>query len=339
MAQANPNIPAHERLVSLLVFVVLLVVAGFIFRCQFFPNPAVVAFRDFKTEAARETGNQILPIPSEIFPLPEPLHWVGTTERYDAQSLSDKIDGKAELYLDAGFRLLNSQRISFPVSGKTVAEVFLYEMNDNDSAFSVFSAQRREDAVRLVDTNTADAYRTENALFAAHGSYYLEIIAPKSLTGEEFGYLIETLKAFTDSRKVEVKRRLVSDLFPEEDRIEGSLARIATDAFGLEGFSNVHTAGYRIDQRELTLFVASRESPAAAVADAGAYRAFLKRFGGIPVKTAGEPGFNMIEIIGLYEIVFAHGNFLAGVREADSPEQAIDLAKRLRQHLEERHGE
>ncbi len=37
----------------------------------------------------------------------------------------------------------------------------------------------------------------------------------------------------------------------------------------------------------------------------------------------------MIEILDTYEVIFTHGPFLAGVREAESRQQAEDLAIRL----------
>ena len=99
-------------------------------------------------------------------------------ESFDAQNLSDKINGKAELYLSAGFVGLNSQRFKDKKDASLWIEAYLYDMGNGQNAFSVFSAQRREGAAKL--DLAQYAYRTSNARFLVHGRFYIEIIASEA---------------------------------------------------------------------------------------------------------------------------------------------------------------
>lgn len=337
MAQADRNIPAHERIISLVVILVLFGIVFGIYRCQFRINPAVEAFRYAKTELPSEPTEGTPKNSTGIFQLPDSLKWTGAIERFDSQTVSNKINGKAELYLAAGFTNLTTQRLSLPIPEKTQVEVFLYEMQDREGAFSVFSTQRRENAENL--EVIADAYRTENALFAVHGPYYMEIIAPIRLADKEFEFLLKAMEAFVKSRPIGSSSPLVSDLFPKENSLQGGLTRIATDAFGLEGFGNVYTMRYALDEQEYTLFVAPRETSESAAANAEEYIALMKNYGGTPIQPPKPTGIQIIENFGFYEFVFVHKAYLAGVHEAGSFEKGMLFAQQLMQQLKEHAGE
>ena len=122
----------------------------------------------------RQVSNQRPPsidAPSEI---PEGLVPLCAGERYDAATLSDKIDGKADLYLSAGFQHLECRRYALASDKRLWMERFIYNMGDHSNAYSVYSAQRRSDV--QPSNLTANAYLSANSLFLVHGPYYLEII-------------------------------------------------------------------------------------------------------------------------------------------------------------------
>jgi hypothetical protein len=96
-------------------------------------------------------------------------------ETYNAETLSDKIDGKAELYLAAGFSSLQTQRLAPDASNDAFLERYVYDMKRYRNAFAVFSNQRRPEREPL--NLTPDAYRAANGLFMVHGHFYVEIIA------------------------------------------------------------------------------------------------------------------------------------------------------------------
>ena len=158
-----------------MVLGILAVVAGGVYLAQFNFNPAVqqmapVLAAGDKSRAAPPASAEksLIVAPPGQSPLSPP-------EAFDAASLSDKINGKAELYLSAGFARLHSQRFKDDSAGDVWMEVFVYDMQTPQNAFSVFSAQRRDDA-RTLDI-AQYAYQTPNALFFVHGPFYVEVVA------------------------------------------------------------------------------------------------------------------------------------------------------------------
>ena len=104
--------------------------------------------------------------------LPEGMVILTPVESFGPESLSEKIDGKAELYLSAGFLSLRSQRFVETGKPERWLEVFVYNMGSMRNAFSVYSTQRRADAEDLAFTPFA--YQTANACFLSKVSSTLK---------------------------------------------------------------------------------------------------------------------------------------------------------------------
>ena len=64
-------------------------------------------------------------------------------ETFDAEKLSEKIDGKAGLYLSAGFKSLTCRRYKKPDNPDLWLEIFFYDMGNIINSFAVYSMQRR----------------------------------------------------------------------------------------------------------------------------------------------------------------------------------------------------
>ena len=257
-------------------------------------------------------------------------------ERFDRETLSDKIDGKAELYLSAGFVRLDCQRLTLAGQSDLWVEVFIYDMGSFENAYAVFSAQRRADATMLDFAEFA--YRSENALFFVHGPTYLEMIA--SGTDDRLRTSMDALaRAFILSRPVAQATIAERDLFPKTGLVETSISLISADAFGVAGLDRVFTAIYSIAGAEMTAFLSRRVDPQAAAGLAGSYVDFLKAYGG-EVQASGDPipGATVVTILDMYEVVFAEGPFLAGVHEAPDRDKAVVLANELAAKLKEVSG-
>ena len=319
-----------ESRLALLFMAILFIIGAGVFMRQFHISPAVLALRP---EA------QVLPQPSGtdssglidaadmgIIPFSPPEH-------FTADTLYEKINGRADLYLSSGFVALQTQRFSAdPASGRWV-EMFVYDMGTPQNAFSVFSMQRREGA--QTDDIVPNAYRTENALFLALGNFYLEFIGTEAsprlhdVMGLLAGKFIETVGGTTSADAPG------TDLFPQEGLQPGSLQLITTNAFGYEQLDQVYTCEYFQNGANLTAFVSRRADDETAAALADSYRKTLLSYGAavidanIPVDSAFA-----VQLFDTYEIVFSRGPYLAGVHEADNLEAAIVLAERLTGHLE-----
>jgi hypothetical protein len=323
----NKSNGRRQTVLSMVILSTLILIGTGIVITQTRINPAILQNHELLPAADlnRQAG---VPSPIEAFiPLPPNLTPFTSPEVFEAGNLSDKINGKAELYLSAGFSGLVSQRYRDKATPDLWIEAFVYDMGSGRNAFAVFSAQRRENAESLDFTQYA--YSSPNAVFLVHGQFYIELIASQALSqGVQSMQLLAV--AFIRNTQTETITIAEQDLFPKQDLTADSIALIAADAFGYEQLDQVYTAEYRLNEGSLMAYLSRRRTPSDAQELAVSYGNFLLNFGGqnieqqLPIKNA-----QMIEILDTYEIIFSYGPFLAGVREAASREQAEDLAIRL----------
>ena len=325
-----PGRPQSRRqtVIGLAVFAVLAAIALGLYSTQSRFNPAVLNFLQGAAVGANPSASA-----AALLDLPEGLSPLSPAERFDRETLSDKIDGKAELYLSAGFIRLDSQRIALAGRPQDWIEAFVYDMGSGTNAYAVFSQQRRGDGTPLEIAEFA--YRAENAVFLTHGRFYLELVA----SGTE-SRLLESLeslaRSFVAQRPIARTAIAERELFPREGLAEASIRLIPADAFGAAGLDRVFTATYATGAGEMTAFLSRRESPQAAADLARSYVDFLRAYGG-EVSPGDTPvdGTAVIAILDMVEVVFAQGPFLAGVHEAPSREMALELAGRLAARLKE----
>lgn len=311
----------------------LAIIAGGVFMAQFSYYPAVEQLASHLP--AGPQGDSVSTVAAESFLISPPVGQLPLTpmEAFDAATLSDKINGKAELYLSAGFKRLYSQRLKAGIAGDVWMEIFVYDMQTPQNAFAVFSAQRRADAQKL-DIGQY-GYQTANALFFVHGPYYVEIVA-----SDQSEAIIEPMHALAESfiNAHPVKTQAIDEkaLFPKKGLIEDSIALVAADAFGYEHFDHIFTATYQLGDTQLVAYFSRRQSPHEAQELAAGYADFLMSFGGSPAESdPAIPAARTVYILDTYEIVFSHGHYLIGVREAPEKQPAQQLARRLFNAIQE----
>ena len=267
-----------------------------------------------------------------VVPLPEGMSALTAPEIFDAKTLSDKINGKAELYLSAGFKELQSQRFGEDSSPERWFEIFIFDMDTPENAFAVYSSQKREDAIPLELGRYA--YGTANAFFWIHGAYYLELIATEDSENARTR-MQQIAESFNRTTAADVSTVPESELFPAKGLDQNSITLIPSDAFGLQNFDSVLVAEYDLEDQRLSAYISNRGSSEAAEQMAENYRQFLVAFGGKELET--EEHF-VIEILEAYEVIFTIGPYMAGVHEAADQKQALSLAQAIRNQLEETIG-
>jgi hypothetical protein len=321
----------HQTVVCLIILFSLAFIAAGIILVQFRYNPAVLNKNTLLTKVDNDNMSAPLSANESFIPLPQGLVPFTAAETFDAHNLSDKIDGKAELYLSAGFNRLTSQRFKTTDNSDLWIEVYVYDMGNGKNAFSVFSAQRREDAQALDFGQYS--YRTPNALFLVHGQFYVELIASEA-SGRGLQPMNSLARSFLSNTRTESAAIDEMQLFPSQNLVPDSISLISSDAFGYENLDKVYTAEYKSSEGNQMAFLSRRKSSGEAEKLAADYRNFLTTFGGqnleisLPIKNS-----QMVEILETYEIIFSCGPFLAGVREAVDKEQAKILATRLYDEL------
>jgi hypothetical protein len=325
----------QQTISSLAILFMLLVIATGIYLAQFNFNPSVLQNSAFSpTESNSGTPSPAAPAES-LIPLPPGVVPLSAPESFDAQSLSDKINGKAELYLSAGFVSLNTQRFKDDKGSDFWVEAYIYDMDQGQNAFSVFSAQRREGSAPL--ELTPHAYRTRNALYLVHGGYYIEIIASEA-TDRVQGPMMLLAENFIGNTVAQTVAIDEQSLFPVQGLAPDSISLISSDAFGFDRLDQIYVAEYEFGDVQMMAFLSRRQDSREARELASAYQKFLTDFGGrhfnddLPIKDAG-----LVEILDTYEVIFSNGPFLAGVREAENKQLAVDLAVRLYEKLTDEH--
>jgi hypothetical protein len=323
-----------ETWVGYAILLVLVVIAGGIFLIQSRYEQSILKPGLLQTESP----SQDVPLTSSLRDLiqfaPDSLTPLTPPETFGPENLSDKINGKAELYLSAGFVGLVSQRFAIENEPTVWMEAFIYDMGSPRGSYAVYSLQKRSEATEL---DTGDfAYRTENALYFVHGSYYVEIVA--SVAQESMAKLI---LSFGDNfvGKTTAGSEAINEfsLFPSKYLNKASISLLPSDAFGFQQFDSIFTAQYEVEDTELTAFLSQRKSPAEAVRLVESYTSFLREFGGTELRsTLNIPGVKLVEIMDTFELIFSRGSILAGVHAAENRKAAEELALILNQSLAEK---
>lgn len=323
-----------ETRVSALILVILVVIGGTVYWKQGRYDSRIFTF-SLQSESG-PSGEKSAPhshetelasfVPAGMMPF-SPL------ERFHSENLSDKINGKAEFYLAAGFQGLVTQRFASESLPGQWMEVFLYHMGDHRNAFAVYSGQKRSTAQ---DLDLAPlAYRTDNALFFAKGPHYVEIIASVADPAMQ-----DMMQSFAQNMVVELVREGSSlqelDLLPEKGLLTESVYLISSDAFGFEALDNVLTARYRIQGQTLTAFISMRDSSEEARSLAVSFEEFLNFFGAQSLPPPPEiPHSVVLEVFETYEVIAQEGPVLYGVHEASGLEEALELAELMHRRLAE----
>ena len=332
MARRRTKVSAAQRLTGygILAALGLIIVGLMMIQSRF--NPAViVALRAPELKGRPQAASQAPAATAAFFPEVAGFTPLAPIESYNRDNLSDKIDGKAELYLSAGFKEMSCRSFGLGAAGDTHVDVYLYDMGSAQNAFAVFSGQRRSGSP--ASPLTANAYATTNALFFTQGQFYVEIVADRA--SETLLSALQTYgKALLAKLPAAGETKDASALFPKEGLALDTVRLSAADTFGLEGLNNVLTGEYALKDGKATAFMAVRDNPAQAQAEAKRYLDFLAANGYQKVQTPGPTGdLPVLVLDNSFEVVLVEGRTLAGVHDATSLAAALDLAAKLRTAL------
>lgn len=333
MARRKVKVGPQQKLVGYSILVMLGFITVWLLVQQSHFNPAVtVAMRASQLQGQpKDVSGQALTSTAALIPEISGFTPLAPIESFGPENLSDKIDGRAELYLSAGFKEMSCRRFNLGDPEKAHVEVFVYDMGSPPNAYAVFSGQRRSGSPSI--SLTANAYATANALFFTKGQFYIEIIADRPSEA-----LQSSLEAYATALLAKIPSEGNSTnkagLFPQEGLALDSVRLSASDAFGLQGFNNVFTGEYTLKSGKATAFLAERDTPAQAKADAQRYLDFLTANGYQKIQTPDAPkDIHVLRLDNSFEIIFVQERTLAGVHDASSPETALDLAAALRTAL------
>jgi hypothetical protein len=317
-------------------FIILLCLAGIglgVYFKQFSFNPAVLTAATVAPEAAKTVS---LPVAGEApSTLPPEFTVLSAPENFGPDDVYNKIDGKADLYLTAGFVHLTCQRFTLKATNDDWMEWFVYDMGALPQAFSVFSLQRRAEG-QTIDL-TPFAYQTQNAFYFVSGRYYVEAVTampvPAMMTG-----MLAMARQFVAAHPPGPAVIPELNLFPPKNLEADNQGLQMADAFGFDGFTNVFTAKYQLPDgatnAEVLAFLVITKTDADAVALRDAYRSFLLSNGGKEIEAGDAAALGKpINFMDSIEIVFAESNMVAGVHAAPDAALAAKVAQQLADSL------
>jgi hypothetical protein len=320
-----------ESYIGFFILLVLFVIAGGILMKQSRYDAGMFAVVLSKDASPSKTSDSAGSTRNLQNYLPPGMVVLSPVETFGPESLSEKIDGKAELYLSAGFLSLSCQRFAEEGRPDIWLEIFVYDMGSMRNAFSVFSTQRRANAQDADFTRFA--YRTTNALFFLKGQYYVEVVAASDQVAEAIIAIgqnfVRDNPSSTDSDEVDE-----ASLFPNASLVPGSVSLLAENAFGFSSLDSIFIAHYTVSDSELTAFLSRRQTTQEAKDLALAYHEFLLENGGVDVAAnLAIPEARLVKIFETFELIFVQRNFLAGVHEAENRDLAEQLALDLNSAL------
>jgi len=253
-------------------------------------------------------------------------------ETYSDGNLYEKINGKAPLYIHAGFIKLFTQRFINRKDESLWMELSVFDMDTVRNAFSVYSTQKRADAQMLTLAEPQPCYRTSNGLYFVHGKFYVELVGSTESTALDKA-MADISEKFASQIALDDEEITELALFPEENRVQGSFKLYLTNAFGFDGLSDIFTCRYKLGDASITTFLGKRPDPQDARTRAESYYRFL-----IENDAADKPTSNQtlkdiaVRVLDIYdttEIVFAIGPFVGGIHEAENQTSAEELAVKL----------
>ncbi len=319
-----------ETVISIILLACLLLIATGIFIKQFDYDITKfgIASENNKTEIS-DISLEKLDTSSLA---PEGFKKYLKTEIYNSESLYEKIDGKAPLYIDAGFNRLLCQRFAMKNDEKQWLELFIYEMTDQRSAFSVYSVQRRQNALAFPSISEF-AYRSTNSIYFILGRYYFEITG-----SSESDALFDAASFIGKKIKSDVFANHTTDI-PElsllsyENIIRESKKLYIKNAFGFIELSDTLTAEYKLANKSAIVFISIQPDAKKAELIADNYYKFLIENDGKEVKSNMDSNIKVVNLFDYIEIVFSMDRFVAGIHQAENQEFAEKSANILVQRL------
>lgn len=305
--------PRYETIISVLILLVLAAVAAAVILPQFYiPKPASPA-------GSRNLEDILAALKAEGF-------GGGKIETYDADTLYEKIDGRAPLYTETGFERLFTRHFKYDSNDAQTFEIYIYDMANPRNALAVYSSQKREGVESLKDVDFG--YKTSNAMFYSLGKYYLELVG-----SEESRQLADSIVSVAEQIKsqIDAGESVKSEemaLLQKAGAEAGSIKFYIDSAFGCTQLTNVFSAAFKIDSKQAAIFLSKRADEKDAASLIETYSKFLTGLGAKEKKIElPSAGGKALEFFGPIEVVFSKGVFLAGIHEAPDDQTAAKAAK------------
>ena len=246
-------------------------------------------------------------------------------EFYSPDNLYEKINGKAEQYLD--YDVAGLETVTFVnKDGEGFVDLYVYDMGEPLNAFGIFSAIRYPDEP-AVDLGQS-GYKSSGYFFWK-GIYYTQITL--SDTGEDINKFALELAKDIASKQEELPAAIWGiDKFPAKDLIPNSVQYIKKKGLNLSFLNDVYTAIYQKEGNEITAFLTRKKDESEANIVFEEYRNHLSKYGTISDETKTESESIIVgDVMGYYDVIFQKGGIVGGTNAVDNRKIAEEVSQEL----------
>lgn len=254
---------------------------------------------------------------------------MGDTEFYNADTLYEKINGRAPAYLGFNFQSLRCRAFEVVGTGGSYVDVYEYYFDTPVNAFGMFALERDPQGAAL--DFAPDGYSGAMGYFFRQGAVYVQIIASdmkeKTIATAKSIAHVRAKALPADDTGLAARRRL-----PATGLDPASVQFTAENALGQEFLKNVFQATYNFGGKKLP-FLVMVAAPDEAVAAWKAWSEFSGKFGGTitPLPDAGGAKIFQAENSGSWRVIFVRDGTLGGVFDAPDAAKAREF---VQQYLE-----
>jgi len=263
--------------------------------------------------ASRATGSARFP---EVAGFEPPA----AIRRFDKDTLYEKIDGKAGMFL--GYLFVELEFGTYQkLQGDRQFDVYVYDMGEPANAFGIYRTERGPDVVTR--PLGREGYTSGASVFFWKGKYYVNVLGPPDEPG-----------AAADAEKIALAvAAAIADeggpfwaeaILPQAGLKKGSLTYKATDALGYGFLRGVFIAQYSAGGKDFQLFIHRAASPEQARSLFEQYARLNKPLTRRPCK-GGE--LLVADSLGVFEAVFYNAHLFGGVTECEDAELAARQAE------------
>ena len=240
----------------------------------------------------------------------------GPKRQYTAENLYDYKDGAAEGYLSYGFTRMQGIDCK---SGGTTLTIDVSEMNDTDSAYGMFAANR-DPRLPIAKIGMGGQIQPQSALFAK-GNHYVEIVAidpnPNADHTAELRTFVTRMQERLEGRDTAPE---ALDWFPKDNLASTRL--VPESVLGLKQLKRGYVATYKQGQA----FIVLEASPESA---AEVLKELRERFNGASSVPVGDEAFQAKAQYLDGICIFRKGRYLGGYTNLPAPQEAASQAAKL----------
>jgi hypothetical protein len=244
---------------------------------------------------------------------------MGDTEFYTADSLYEKIDGRAPAY--QSFNVVGLRCRSFAVNAApgSYVDVYEYRFDNPVDAFGMFALERDPKGKPL--EIVADGYAADMGYFFRQGAVYVQIIAsdmkPETLAKAKSIADIRAKDLPADDKGLAGRKKL-----PADGMIADSVSYVPEDAQGQSSLKDVFQAKYKFNGAEIPFFVMVASADEAAKAWQS-FQDFCGQFGTVEkLPDANGAKIFRAQVFGKWKVVYRRDGELGGAFDVADGDQA-----------------